>query len=51
MSDTPDRINLAAEFETSGVPEVLKALDVWGDVTFNYASTDQLDYVPTPTAA
>ena len=27
MSDTPDRINLAAEFETSGVPEVLKALD------------------------
>jgi ribulose-bisphosphate carboxylase large chain len=23
------------------------ALDVWGDVTFNYASTDQLDYVPT----
>jgi ribulose-bisphosphate carboxylase large chain len=28
-----------------------QALDVWGDVTFNYASTDQLDYVPTPTAA
>jgi len=28
-----------------------QALDVWGDVTFNYASTDQLDYVPTATAA
>ena len=27
MSEAPDRINLAAEFETSGVPEVLKALD------------------------
>ena len=24
-----------------------QALDVWGDVTFNYASTDQLDFVPT----
>src|SRR5271157_4275972 len=28
-----------------------QALDVWGDVTFNYASTDQLDYVPTPSVA
>ncbi len=28
-----------------------QALDVWRDVTFNYASTDQPDYVPTPTAA
>ena len=28
-----------------------QALDVWGDVTFNYASTDQLDFVPTPTVA
>ena len=28
-----------------------QALDVWGDVTFNYASTDQPDFVPTPTAA
>ena len=25
-----------------------QALDVWGDVTFNYASTDQLDFVATP---
>ena len=27
------------------------ALDTWGDVTFDYASTDTPDYVPTPTAA
>jgi ribulose-bisphosphate carboxylase large chain len=27
------------------------ALDTWGEVTFDYASTDTLDYVPTPTAA
>jgi len=27
------------------------ALDVWGEVTFNYESTDTPDFVPTPTAA
>ena len=27
------------------------ALDVWGDVTFNYASTDQPDYAPTPSVS
>jgi len=27
------------------------ALDVWGEVTFNYTSTDTPDFVPTPTAA
>ncbi|MGH8177946.1 MAG: form I ribulose bisphosphate carboxylase large subunit [Steroidobacter sp.] len=27
------------------------ALDTWGDVTFNYASTDTPDFIPTPTAA
>jgi ribulose-bisphosphate carboxylase large chain len=27
------------------------ALDTWKDVTFDYASTDTLDFVPTPTAA
>src|SRR5690606_22890255 len=26
------------------------ALDVWGEVTFDYASTDTPDFVPTPTA-
>jgi len=28
-----------------------QALDVWGDVTFNYTSTDTPDFVPTVTAA
>jgi ribulose-bisphosphate carboxylase large chain len=27
------------------------ALDTWKDVTFDYASTDSVDFVPTPTAA
>jgi ribulose-bisphosphate carboxylase large chain len=27
------------------------ALDVWGEITFNYTSTDTPDFVPTPTAA
>jgi ribulose-bisphosphate carboxylase large chain len=27
------------------------ALDTWGEVTFDYASTDTPDFVPTPTAA
>ena len=27
------------------------ALDTWKDVTFNYASTDSVDFVPTPTAS
>ncbi len=27
------------------------ALDTWKDITFDYASTDTLDFVPTPTAA
>jgi len=27
------------------------ALDTWGDVTFDYASTDTADYVPTATVS
>ena len=27
------------------------ALDTWGDITFNYASTDTSDFVPTPSVA
>jgi ribulose-bisphosphate carboxylase large chain len=27
------------------------ALDTWGDVTFDFASTDSVDFVPTPTAS
>jgi ribulose-bisphosphate carboxylase large chain len=26
------------------------ALDIWGDITFNYESTDTPDVLPTPTA-
>jgi ribulose-bisphosphate carboxylase large chain len=28
-----------------------QALDTWKDVSFNYASTDTPDFVPTATAA
>jgi ribulose-bisphosphate carboxylase large chain len=27
------------------------ALDTWGDITFDYTSTDTPDFVPTPTVA
>ena len=27
------------------------ALDTWGDISFNYTSTDTSDFVPTPSAA
>jgi len=27
------------------------ALDVWGEITFNYTSTDTPDFVPTLTSA
>ncbi|MCB1929942.1 MAG: ribulose-bisphosphate carboxylase large subunit, partial [Rhodocyclaceae bacterium] len=27
------------------------ALDTWGEITFNYASTDTSDFVPTPSVA
>jgi ribulose-bisphosphate carboxylase large chain len=32
-------------------PPLRAALDTWQDVTFDYASTDTVDFVPTPTAA
>ena len=32
-------------------PPLKAALDVWGEVTFDYASTDTPDYLPTPTPA
>ena len=35
---------ILAEAAKSCTP-LRQALDVWGDVTFNYASTDQLDFV------
>jgi ribulose-bisphosphate carboxylase large chain len=27
------------------------AIDTWGDISFNYASTDTADYVPTATVS
>ena len=41
---------ILAEAAKSCTP-LRQALDVWGDVTFNYASTDQLDFVPTPSVS
>jgi ribulose-bisphosphate carboxylase large chain len=31
-------------------PELQAALDTWGDISFNYESTDTPDVVSTPTA-
>jgi len=36
---------------TRPVQPLKAALDTWGEITFNYTSTDTLDFVPTPTAA
>ncbi len=43
----PEILNEAAKCCTP----LRQALDVWKDVTFNYASTDTPDFVPTATAA
>jgi len=32
-------------------PPLKAALDTWGEITFNYASTDTPDFVPTPSVA
>jgi len=42
--------NILAQAATRCQP-LRVALDTWKDVTFDYASTDSVDYVPTPTAA
>jgi ribulose-bisphosphate carboxylase large chain len=34
-----------------GCRPLAAALETWKDVTFDYASTDTADFVPTPTAA
>jgi len=34
-----------------GCSPLKAALDTWGEVTFDYASTDTADVVPTPTPA
>ncbi|HEX5466672.1 MAG TPA: form I ribulose bisphosphate carboxylase large subunit [Candidatus Limnocylindrales bacterium] len=40
---------LILEQAARGCPPLRQALDTWGEVTFDYTSTDTPDYVPTPT--
>ncbi|MFO1073341.1 MAG: form I ribulose bisphosphate carboxylase large subunit [Geminicoccaceae bacterium] len=47
MAEGPEILNRAAK---SCLP-LAQALEVWKDVTFDYASTDTPDFVPTATAA
>jgi ribulose-bisphosphate carboxylase large chain len=47
MSEGPQILEAAAK---NCLP-LKQALDTWKDVTFDYASTDTPDFVPTPTAA
>ena len=42
--------NILADAAKACTP-LRQALDTWGDVTFNYTSTDQLDFVPTASAS
>ncbi len=45
LREGPDILNRAAKRS----PELRSALDVWGDVSFDFASTDTPDVLPTPT--
>jgi ribulose-bisphosphate carboxylase large chain len=45
--DGPEILKRAAQF----CGPLKQALDTWGDITFNYMSTDTSDYATTPTAA
>jgi ribulose-bisphosphate carboxylase large chain len=46
MAEGEDILRAAAKH----TPSLLGALDTWGDITFNYESTDTPDVMPTPTA-
>jgi ribulose-bisphosphate carboxylase large chain len=46
LAEGPEILRAAAKHS----PELQMALDTWGDITFNYESTDTPDVVPTPTA-
>jgi ribulose-bisphosphate carboxylase large chain len=43
----PEILKRAAQF----CGPLKQALDTWGDITFNYTSTDTSDYAVTPTAS
>ena len=45
-NEGPEILQKAAQFCTP----LKQALDTWKDVSFNYASTDTSDFVPTATA-
>ena len=45
LQDGPMILKEAAKFCTP----LQQALDTWGEVTFNYASTDTSDFTPSPT--
>ncbi|HEV3365613.1 MAG TPA: RuBisCO large subunit C-terminal-like domain-containing protein, partial [Acidimicrobiia bacterium] len=45
LAEGPDILTAAAKYS----PELQVALDTWGDVTFDYESTDTPDVVATPT--
>jgi ribulose-bisphosphate carboxylase large chain len=47
LAEGPEILEKAAR----GCGPLRAALEVWKDVTFNYASTDTVDYIPTPTPA
>ena len=44
LAEGPDILDAAAK----RCPELQVALDTWGDITFNYESTDTPDVVATP---
>jgi len=46
MTEGPEILKAAAKRS----PELQTALDTWGDITFDYESTDTPDSVPTPTS-
>ena len=57
-SEIVTEVNLKEDFQASGVADILaeaaktctplrEALDIWKDVTFDYASTAAPDFVPT----
>ncbi len=47
MKEGPDVLKAAAKHS----PELAAALDVWGDITFEYESTDTPDVTVTPTSS
>jgi ribulose-bisphosphate carboxylase large chain len=47
LAEGPQVLRQAAKF----CAPLQQALDTWGDVTFNYASTDTSDYAVTPAMA